>query len=203
MPDDAAIDADLVRRARAAVAVGDMDAARRAGAELWARYERHAFLASRRVARGSERDEVLGHIGLRYTRWLYHSQQELRNMKGLISQMAQYAAGDVTREEAGQPTTSDDLDVTIAVADVDLGRNADIDIADLLAADQIGRLRGVLDEREQRLLDLQLGDLPDAEIAADLDVTTNNLHQIRFRMLDKLRREAARQNEEAGGDPRC
>ena len=98
-------DAELVRRARAAIAVGDMDTAKRAAAELWARHQRQAFLASRGVARGDERDEVLGHIGIRFTRWVYHGKDEPRNMAGLISQMAHYAAGDVTRKEAGEAPT--------------------------------------------------------------------------------------------------
>ena len=49
----------LVRRARAAIAAGDSAVAQRAAAELWARYEQHAVVASRRVARGAEADDVI------------------------------------------------------------------------------------------------------------------------------------------------
>ena len=54
MPDDAAIDIELTRRARAAHRTGDLATAQRHAAELWLRYQRQAVVASRRVARGAE-----------------------------------------------------------------------------------------------------------------------------------------------------
>ena len=190
-------DAELVRRARAAIAVGDMDTAKRAAAELWARHQRQAFLASRSVAAGDERDEVLGHIGIRFTRWVYHGKDEPRNMAGLISQMAHYAAGDVTRKEAGEAPTIDDIDAKGDAGGDPLRHDGDVGFDHLLDVDQIERLRVVLDEREQTLVDLQLQEVPDAEIAEAIGVKANNLHQIRFRMMEKLRREARRQDDDA------
>ena len=87
MPDDAAIDIDLTRRARAAYRAGDLEAAKRFAAQLWLRYENQAVLASRRVARGAERDDVLGCIGIRFTKWIYHRDEDPRNMVGLINQI--------------------------------------------------------------------------------------------------------------------
>ena len=105
MPDDV----ELVRRARAAIAAGDDATAKRAAAELWARYERDAYRISRKVAFGVEAEEVLGHMGIRFTKWLYHSLAEPRNMIGLLNQMARYAAGDVTRDEASEAPTVEDV----------------------------------------------------------------------------------------------
>ena len=198
MPDDAAIDLALVRRARAAHAAGDRDAAQRAGAELWARYERDAYRISRKVAFGVEAEEVLGHMGIRFTKWLYHSLAEPRNMIGLLNQMARYAAGDVTRDEAGEAPTFEDVDAEVSTSDgINRGRNADIDIAAFLAADELDQLLPVLSERERVMIAMQLEDATDAEIAAALGVEPNNLHQIRFRAYAKLRAEAARHDEEA------
>ena len=198
MPDDAAIDLALVRRARAAFTAGDSAGAQRAGAELWGRYEREAYRISRKVAYGVEAEEVLGHMGIRFTKWLYHSHSEPRNMIGLLNQMARYAAGDVTREEAGEAPTVEDIGDRGNPRDqLRPHRDDDVDIAGFLAGDQLERLLPVLGERERAMIAMQLEDAPDAEIAAALDVEPNNLHQIRFRAYAKLRAEAARQDEEA------
>ena len=194
MPDDAAIDADLVRRARAARRAGDHQAAKRAAAELWARYERQIVLASRRVARGAEADDVLGHIGIRFTRWVYDGDGDPRNMVGLINQMARFAAGDVTRVEAGEAITIDDVTTATPLGGDDR-TDGGLDL--LLLRDEIDRLRHVLNEREQLVIDRMLEDAPDAEVAAELDVEPNNLHQIRFRAVAKLRAEAL--GGESGG----
>ncbi len=194
MPDDAAIDADLVRRARAARRAGDDHAAQRAAAELWARYERQIVVASRRVARGAEADDVLGHIGIRFTKWVYDGHEDPRNMVGLISQMARYAAGDVTRVEAGEAITIDDVTTATPLGGDDR-TDGGLDL--LLLRDEIDRLRHVLNEREQLVIDRMLEDAPDAEVAAELDVEPNNLHQIRFRAVAKLRAEAL--GGESGG----
>lgn len=180
MPDDA----DLVRRARAAIAAGDAVAAQRAAAELWARYEAQIVVASRRVARGAEADDVLGHLGIRFTKWVYHGREDPRNMSGLISQMARYAAGDVTRVEAGEAPTVEDVTL--------LGELHDGGLDGLLARDELERLRHVLNEREQLIIDRTLEDVPDAEIARELDIEPNNLHQIRFRAYRRMREAADR-----------
>ena len=179
-------DADLVRRARAAIAAGDSAMAKRAAAELWARYEQHAVVASRRVARGAEADDVLGHIGLRFTKWVYHGHDDPRNMVGLISNMARYAAGDVTRDEAGEAPTVEDIAV--------FGGTYDDDFDAILARDEIDRLRHVLSERDALIIDRMLEDVADADVAAELGIDPNNLHQIRFRALRRMR-EAADQGE--------
>jgi DNA-directed RNA polymerase specialized sigma24 family protein len=178
MPDDA----DLVRRARAAIAAGDAAVAQRAAAELWARYEQHAVVASRRVARGAEADDVLGHLGLRFTKWVYHGHEDPRNMVGLISQMARYAAADVTRVEAGEAPTVEDVAV--------LGGTSDGELDAILARDELERLLHVLSDRDRVIIDRMLEDAPDAEVARELGIEPNNLHQIRFRALKRMREEA-------------
>ena len=131
MVDDAAFDADLVRRARAARAAGDDEHARRLAAELWGRYESRARIASRRVARGAEVDEVFGNLQLRFVLWVYNRDQEPRHMGGLISQMAKWAYGDVQRAEARQPVTVEEIDRT---------PYEDDDLARVLDRDEIARL---------------------------------------------------------------
>lgn len=187
MPDESAIDVELVRRARAAHRAGDLATAKGAAAELWLRYEKHAILASRRVARGAERDDVLGCIGMRFVKWVYHRDEDPRNMVGLINQMATFAYGDVQRTEARQPTTIEEIEGS-SYDDVELGV--------LLDRDLLERLYPVLNERERRIIDLTLEGVDDADIAIALDVEPNNLHQIRWRAHKRLRAEAERQELE-------
>ncbi len=178
--DAAAHDAELVRRARAARRAGDDPAAQRCAAELWLRYRDRAAAASRRRARGVEAEEVLGLIRLRFVRWIYESEEPPRSMGGLISQMAAWSYADMVRDEMRQPTPLEDLR-DHGAADDALDRLADVDLLErlLAAAD--------LTDRERLLLQRQREDVADAEIAAELGVTPNNLHQIRFRAFAKLR----------------
>jgi RNA polymerase sigma factor (sigma-70 family) len=201
MPLRAATDAELVRRARAAIAVGDREAAKRHCAELYARHQDAIFSASRRVARRNEQDEVRGHICLRFTKWVYFGNEEPRNMNGLISQMATFAAGDVTRKEAGEAPTVENIDRTSdAVGDLHRPDHGMDDFLHLLDQDLVERLLPALDERRRRLIELQLEGLEDAEIADALGILPNNVHQIRFRALNDLRAELQRQNDEIGGE---
>jgi len=159
MVDDAAFDADLVRRARAARAAGDDEHARRLAAELWGRYESRARIASRRVARGAEVDEVFGNLQLRFVLWVYNRDQEPRHMGGLISQMATWAYGDVQRAEARQPVTVEEIDRTPY-------EDGALDL--VLDRDEIARLVPVLSDRERVVVERMLEDAPDAEVAAEL-----------------------------------
>ncbi|MGI9117772.1 MAG: RNA polymerase sigma factor [Gaiellales bacterium] len=184
MPDAAAIDAELVQRARAAFRAGDLPAAKRHAAELWARYEDRARVASRRLARGAEADDVLGCIGVRFVQWVYHRNEDPRNMVGLINQMAKYAYGDVQRTEARQAPTIEEIEDT----------RYDEEALDLiLDRDLLDRLFPVLNDRERLIIDRTLEGVADADIAAELDVDPNNLHQIRWRAHKRLRAEAERQ----------
>ncbi len=186
MPDDAAIDIDLTRRARAAYRAGDLEAAKRFAAQLWLRYENQAILASRRVARGAERDDVLGCIGIRFTKWIYHRDEDPRNMVGLINQMASFAYGDVQRTEARQAPTIEEIeDSRYEAAEAELGL--------ILDRDLLERLYPVLNERERLIIDRTLEGVSDGDIALELDVDPNNLHQIRWRAHKRLRAEAERQ----------
>ncbi len=190
MSDSASHDADLVRRARAAHAAGDLDAARRSAGELWLRYQQQAYVASRRRARGSEADEVFGHLQLRFIQWVYYRDTAPQNMTGLLNQMALYAYGDVQRTEAGEAPTVEEID---DYGDRDLDRRGnpnEVALNQLLDRDLIEQLLPVLNERERILIDRMLEDAPDAAIAAELGVDPNNLHQIRFRALKRLRDEA-------------
>ncbi len=183
MPEPAAIDIELARRARAAFRAGDLDVAKRHAAELWARYEDQAVLASRRVARGPERDDVLGCIGLRFVKWVYHRNEDPRNMVGLINQMAKFAYGDVQRTEARQPTTIEEIEETPYNED-------ELDL--ILDRDLLERLYPVLNERERLIIDRTLEGVGDGDIASELEIDPNNLHQIRWRALKRLRTEAER-----------
>jgi DNA-directed RNA polymerase sigma subunit (sigma70/sigma32) len=178
MPDDAAIDIELTRRARAAHRTGDLATAQRHAAELWLRYERQAVVASRRVARGAEQDDVLGCIG----------HEDPRNMIGLINQMASFAYGDVQRTEARQPTT---------IEEIDGAAYEEHELDGILDRDLLERLYPVLNERERLIIDRTLDGATDDAIAAELEIDPNNLHQIRWRAHKRLRAEAERQELEA------
>ncbi len=181
MQDDAAHDADLVRRARAAHRSDDLERAKLLAAELWARYEDRARIAARRVARGDEVDEVFGHLQIRFVLWVYNRDEEPRSMGGLIGQMAKWAYGDVQRSESRQPVT---------VEEIDRARYDDGALDEVLDRDEITRLVHVLSERERVVVERMLEDAPDREVADELGVEPNNLHQIRWRAMNRLRAAA-------------
>ena len=108
-------------------------------------------------------------------------------MGGLISQMAKWAYGDVQRAEARQPVTVEEIDRT---------PYEDDDLARVLDRDEIARLVPVLSDRERLVVERMLEDASDAEVAAELDVEPNNLHQIRWRAMNRLR--AAAEQAESG-----
>ncbi len=181
MEDAAAYDVALVRRARQALRDGDERTAREAAGELWLRYEHVARAAARRHARGIEAEEVLGAIQVRFVRFVYHRDAEPASMSGLIHKMASFAFGDVQRVEAREAPTVEDVG--------DWGTD-DGDVEVLHDRDALARLFSVLNERERLVMERDLEDRSDEEIAAELDVKTNNLHQIRFRAMRKLREAA-------------
>lgn len=181
MEDAAAYDIALLRRARQALRDGDERTAREAAGELWLRYEHVARAASRRQARGVEAEEVLGAIQVRFVRFVYDRELEPDSMNGLIHKMATFAYGDVQRVEAREAPTVEDIG--------DWGAD-DGDVATLHDRDALTRLFAVLNDRERLVMERDLDDVPDEEIAAELDVKTNNLHQIRFRAMRKLREAA-------------
>ena len=187
MPDDAAIDIELTRRARAAHRAGDLETAKRAAAQLWLRYENQAVLASRRVARGAERDDVLGCIGMRFIKWVYFRNEDPRNMVGLINQMAAFAYGDVQRTESRQAPTIEEIEDT---------RYDEEELDLILDRDLLERLYPVLNERERLIIERTLEGMSDTDIAIELEVDPNNLHQIRWRAHKRLRTEAERQELE-------
>ena len=174
MPDDAAIDIELTRRARAAHRTGDLATAQRHAAELWLRYQRQAV--------------VLGCIGVRFVRWVYAGHEDPRNMIGLINQMASFAYGDVQRTEARQPPTIEEIDGAVY---------EEHELDGILDRDLLERLYPVLNERERLIIDRTLDGAADDAIAAELEIDPNNLHQIRWRAHKRLRAEAERQEVEA------
>jgi len=191
MPDDAAYDAELVRRARAAHRADDIEQAKRLAAELWARYEPNARIAARRVARGDEIEEVFGHLQLRFVLWVYHRDEEPRSMGGLIGQMAKWAYGDVQRTETRQTVSIEEIKRTTYREE-----ERDRALDDVLARDELERLLPVLSERERLVVERMLEDAPDGEVAEELGVEPNNLHQIRWRAMNRLR--AAAETAESG-----
>ena len=185
MDDPSVYDANLVRRARVAHGAGDLRTAQNLTAELWLRYEKQARAISRKRARGDEAEEVLGHLQLRFIKWVYVRQDEPRNMIGLLNQMASYAYGDVQRHEASQPVTVEEIE--------DYSR-PDSALSSILDRAQIEQLMSVLSERERLIIERELADVPDLDVAAELEIEPNNLHQIRWRALKRMR-EAADQQE--------
>ena len=106
-------------------------------------------------------------------------------MIGLLNQMASYAYGDVQRHEASQPVTVEEIE--------DYSR-PDSALSSILDRAQIEQLMSVLSERERLIIERELADVPDLDVAAELEIEPNNLHQIRWRALKRMR-EAADQQE--------
>ena len=67
---------------------------------------------------------------------------------------------------------------------------------DMIRRDSGARLVPVLSDRERLVVERMLEDASDAEVAAELDVEPNNLHQIRWRAMNRLR--AAAEQAESG-----
>jgi hypothetical protein len=109
-------------------------------------------------------------------------------MVGLINQMAAFAYGDVQRTEARQAPTIEEIeDARYDEEELDL----------ILDRDLLERLYPVLNERERLIIDRSLEGVSDADIASELDVDPNNLHQIRWRAHKRLRAEAEQRLREA------
>ena len=66
----------------------------------------------------------------------------------------------------------------------------------ILDRDLLERLYPVLNERERLIIERTLEGMSDTDIAIELDVDPNNLHQIRWRAHKRLRTEAERQELE-------
>jgi DNA-directed RNA polymerase specialized sigma subunit len=108
-------------------------------------------------------------------------------MIGLLNQMASYAYGDVQRHEASQPVTVEEIE--------DYRQpHTDSAISTILDRAEVDQLMSVLSERERLIIERELADVPDSEVAAELEIESNNLHQIRWRALKRMR-EAAGQQE--------
>lgn len=138
-----------------------------------------ACVVARRKARGDQAEEVFGDLQLRFTRWVYESEDHPQNMIGLIYQMADYAYGDVMRREIRQPTPVGNI-IDHGVTDTALDQIGEREWIDALIA-KVG-----LSERDRVILDRFGDDVPDARVAEELGVKPNNLHQIRFRLFAKL-----------------
>jgi len=105
-------------------------------------------------------------------------------MIGLVYKMASFAYADVTRTEAQQPTTVEDVG--------DWGRE-DGEVDSFHDRDLLTRLFDALNDRERLVMEHDLDDVPDEVTAAELGVKPNNLHQIRFRAMRKLRAAAGQE----------
>lgn len=175
-------DAERIDRARAAIRRGDRSTAQRIAAELWLRHEDTAKAACLRQVRGADTDDVLGIVQLRFVRFVYEGTERPRSMSAILYQMARFAYGDFVRGETRHGSATEDFP---------LDGHEDPGYALVLDRDQFDRLEGVLTERERTALLRWADGVPDREVADDLDVTPNNLHQIRFRALARMRAAAA------------
>jgi len=101
--------------------------------------------------------------------------------------MASYAYGDVQRTESRQAPTIEEIEDT---------RYDEEELDLILDRDLLERLYPVLNERERLIIDRTLEGVSDTDIAIELEVDPNNLHQIRWRAHKRLRAEAERQELE-------
>lgn len=177
-PDEAA----RIDRARAALRRGDQATAQRIAAEVWLRHEDAAKAACLRHVRSADADDVLGILQIRFVRFVYESSERPRSMNAILYQMARFAYADFVRGEMRHGS---------AVEDFPTEAYDETGYDGVLDRDLLERLDGLLSERERIALTRWSEGAPDAEVAADLGITANNLHQIRFRALARLRAAGA------------
>jgi DNA-directed RNA polymerase specialized sigma24 family protein len=175
-------EAARIDRARAALRRGDQAMAQRIAAEIWLRHEDTAKAACLHHVRSADTDDVLGILQIRFVRFVYESTERPRSMDAILYQMAHFAYVDFVRGETRHGS---------AVEDFPTEAYDESGYAAILDRDLLERLDGVLSDRERTALSRWAEGAPDAEVAEELGVTTNNLHQIRFRALARLRAAGA------------
>ena len=179
--DDDRYDAQLVEQIRVARRAGNVELASRLAGELWARYDQHARSKARRHARSRhEAEDIFGDMMIRFTRWVYEQDEPLRSMPGLLSKMAYWAYCDRVAMETRNGIPTDEVDLPGAPDDA---------IDSMFDREWIEWAipRAGLAERELQVIRRGLADVANATIADELDVELNNLDQIRYRALTKLR----------------
>lgn len=187
MKDDEPDEAARIDRARAALRRGDQATAQRIAAEVWLRHEDAAKAACLRHVRTADADDVLGILQIRFVRFVYESSERPRSMNAILYQMARFAYADFVRGEMRHGSAVEDFPTE---AHDESGYEAVLD------RDLLERLDGMLNERERVALTRWSEGAPDAEVAVELGITANNLHQIRFRALARLRATGAGAGEE-------
>jgi DNA-directed RNA polymerase specialized sigma24 family protein len=179
-------DAERIERARAAIRRGDQQTAQRLAAEVWLRHEDTARAACLRQVRGADMDDVLGIVQLRFVRFVYEGTLRPRSMSAILYQMAAFAYGDFVRGEVRHGSATEDFP---------LEGHEEAGYATVLDRDLVARLEGELSERERTALLRWADGAPDQEVADELGVKTNNLHQIRFRALARMRKATVTSEE--------
>jgi RNA polymerase sigma factor (sigma-70 family) len=166
----------LVRDARRARLAGDERGAQRAAAEAWLVCEPRVRLAIGRKARQQVADEILSDVMLRFARWLYTTDVDAESLIALLVTMARRAIADAYRRRPPEE-----------FVDFDPGREDDA-LDELLDRAEVADLLARLPAREREVLEaIYLRDEPREAVAERLGVTPNNLYQIHFRAVRRLR----------------
>ncbi len=122
-------------------------------------------------------DEVLSDLQLRFFRWCY-GQLPLGapSLQPIAYTMAKAALIDALRKR------------TDAVAFEDYDRPGSDDVLERLASDGVVEaLLATLPLRDRRIVEAKLADVPDEELALELDIEVNALYVARHRALGRLR----------------
>jgi RNA polymerase sigma factor (sigma-70 family) len=166
----------LVREARRARLDGDERTARRAAAEAWLRCQPRVRLVIARKAGQPLADEIESDVMERFARWLFTTDDDAESLIALLVTMARRAIADAYRRRPPED-----------FIDYEPGRDDD-DLARVLERAEATDLLAALPEREREVLEaIYLRDEPRDAVAARLGVTPNNLYQIHFRAIRRLR----------------
>jgi RNA polymerase sigma factor (sigma-70 family) len=167
---------ELVREARRLRLAGDEAAAKECASEAWLLCERRVRLRIARKAHGATADDILAATAERYVKWLWHRRDEPRKLIALVFHMADRSIADHYADHQPESELMD----TVGADDPQL--------AAVLDADAAAGLLDQLSARDRDILEsIYLSDEPRDSVAARHGVQLNNLYQIQFRALAKLR----------------
>jgi RNA polymerase sigma factor (sigma-70 family) len=175
-------DRELVARARRARHAGDAEVAGRALAIVWLRNEELVrTVIARKVAR-AELDDVSSEACERFLRAVWSMAAEIENPAALLLAVARRTIADhyerAGRRPAGVAFGGQDVPVDGGIAEAE----AELAFRELLAP---------LSARQREVVELRVRQgLSSAETGRRVGITANNVDQILFRALERLRAEA-------------
>src|SRR4051794_7358818 len=170
-------DAAVLQAARAALPA-DRHFAQACCALLWVRHER-ALGSFLRARAWDIADDAMSDVHVRFTRWVYGGTAlESDSMRGVAMRMASAALMDALRTAGKHDGVPVDESLVAPLPEP----------FELLADEAaVEDLLGRLGPRDRRIVEAYLADVPDQDLAAELDITIGALHVARHRVWNRLR----------------